>query len=211
MAFVLVTGCVSDQSCPPGGDTIINIQFPSETDSDTDSADSEIDTGQELSAYTCTPFNAGEQDPKYIMMASLPTVYYVDPDCFRYTFPLSQVFFTWEDSYEVVATVPDKDVAALVLGGNMPFKPGVVLVKIQSDPKVYAVTENPDSAYNPILRWIESEQLATDIYGPAWNQYVVDVPYVFFTDYVIGEPVDEVTDLPEVDLNMMKTRDQLGM
>jgi len=185
-------------------------------DTDSDSGDTDLDTdttdtGQELLAYTCTPITTGEQDPKYIKAASLTTVYYVDPNCFRHAFPLTQVFFTWEDSFDGVVTVSDSDVAALVLGGNMPFKPGVVLLKIQSDPKVYAVTVNPDFAYSPILRWIETEQLATDIYGQTWSQYVVDVPDVFFTDYVIGESVNEISDLPGVDLNLMKTRVQLGL
>ncbi len=155
----------------------------------------------------CDP--ATEDAPAYIVTTTVSTIWYVDEYSLRYAFPSPQVFLTWEDSYDVVTEVSDEYASSLTLGGNMAYKPGTVLIKSQSDPKVYAVTENPDSLYSPIIRWIQSESLAEEIYGANWSDYVMDVPDWHFLDYVIGEAVDEPADLPGVDLSVMKTRAEL--
>jgi len=58
------------------------------------------------------------------------------------------------------------------------------MVKIQSDPKTYAV--EPDG----VLRWIPTEAQARALYGDAWAKRVRDVDVSLFTDYVIGPALE---------------------
>ena len=65
----------------------------------------------------------------------------------------------------------------------MKMKEGVYLVKIQSDPKTYAVEPNGT------LRWVQTEAHARELYGDAWAKRVRDVDVSLFTDYAIGAPL----------------------
>lgn len=121
-----------------------------------------------------------------------PTLYYLGDDGKRYVFPNDKTYFSWYDDFEEVMEIPLEDLYEYPLGGNVRYKPGAMLVKIQTDPKVYAVGENGR------LRWIKSEALAKRLYGNYWNKLVDDVPDSFFTNYAIGEAVEDEEDyLPE--------------
>ncbi|MDI3496477.1 MAG: hypothetical protein PWQ35_498, partial [Patescibacteria group bacterium] len=69
------------------------------------------------------------------------------------------------------------------LGGNVTMRPGTKLVKITTDPSVYAVEPNG------VLRKIANESQAAALYGTNWNKRIVDVPDSFFTNYTIGQPL----------------------
>ena len=73
--------------------------------------------------------------------------------------------------------------AAIPLGSNVVKRPGTYLVKIQTDPKVYAV-----EPYG-VLRWITTEALAASLYGADWASKVVDVEPTFFINYQVGSPI----------------------
>jgi hypothetical protein len=60
------------------------------------------------------------------------------------------------------------------------MKEGVYLIKIQSDPKTYAVEPGGK------LRWVQTETQANALYGPAWNKRIRDVDVSLFVDYTIG-------------------------
>jgi hypothetical protein len=75
-----------------------------------------------------------------------------------------------------------------MIGGNITYRPGVRLVKITTDPKVYAV------GANGTLRWVQTEGVARDLYGVNWNTMVDDVPDAFFINYRIGAPIASATD-----------------
>jgi hypothetical protein len=82
------------------------------------------------------------------------------------------------------------------MGGNMTYRPGARLVKITTDPRVYAV-----SRYG-VLRWVTSESLASSLYGPRWAQLVDDIPDVFFVNYTIGAPIMTSSDFnPSAEYN----------
>ncbi len=84
-----------------------------------------------------------------------------------------------------VKTITDAELAALSLSGtNMTYRPGTRLVKITTDPKVYAV--EPGGS----LRWVKDEATAKALYGDTWNKQIDDVPDVFFTNYSKGADVD---------------------
>jgi hypothetical protein len=115
-----------------------------------------------------------------LIKASGPTVYYYASDARRYVFPNETTFFSWFPDFSSVKTITDAELAAISLGGNLTIRPGTKLVKITTDPKVYAV------APGGVLRWVESESIATSLYGSAWARRVVDVADSYFTNYATG-------------------------
>lgn len=115
-----------------------------------------------------------------IKSASLSAVYYYGYDGQRYTFPNLKTYETWYSNFSGVQTISDSELAAIPLAGNVVYRPGARFVKIQSDPRTYAVTPNGT------LRWIESEAVAVGLAGSAWNTMIDDVPEVFFVDYTVG-------------------------
>lgn len=126
-----------------------------------------------------------------IKSASDSAVYYLQNGQ-RYAFPSEKVYFSWYADFSNVQTVSNAELAGYQLAANVTYRPGYRLVKIATDPKVYAV-----SRYG-ILHWISTEQIANGLYGSAWSANVHDVPDAFFTNYKIGTPIFAVSDF---DLN----------
>ncbi|EKD90058.1 MAG: hypothetical protein ACD_32C00056G0001, partial [uncultured bacterium] len=105
-------------------------------------------------------------------------VFYIATDGKRYTFPNQDVYFSWHKDWTIVKTLPDADLALLAVGGTVTYRPGTQLVKIQTDPKVYAVEAGG------ILRWIETANIAKALWGNDWGKRVRDVdpaifPYIY--------------------------------
>lgn len=123
-----------------------------------------------------------------VKMEGLDTLYYVASDGKRYVFPNFKTYQTWFTDFSDVVTLTAEEIMALPLGGNVRYRPGVVLIKITTDPKVYAVTQNGR------LRWVKTEQLARKLYGENWNLLVDDVPDSFFTNYTVAEDINEESD-----------------
>ncbi|MCK5061311.1 fibronectin type III domain-containing protein [Candidatus Parcubacteria bacterium] len=121
---------------------------------------------------------------KVIKGKGMSTLYYVGEDGKRYVFPNDKTYFSWFDDFSGVEEVNDEDLYDYQLGGNVRYKPGALLVKIQTDPKVYAVGQNGK------LHWIVSEAVARDLYGANWNLLIDDVPDSFFTNYAVDDPVE---------------------
>ncbi len=103
----------------------------------------------------------------------------------RYAFPNERVFFSWYTDFSNVSTISSGQLATIPLSGNVTYRPGRRLVKITTDPKVYAVSTGG------VLRWITSETVANALYGGAWASFVDDVPDTFFTNYRIGLPIEQ--------------------
>jgi len=123
---------------------------------------------------------AAPQAGDLIKMDGLSSVYYLGADGKRYVFPTSSVYFSWYNDFSGVITVSASELQSYPLGSNVTVRPGTKLVKITTDPSVYAVTPNG------VLRKISSEADAIAIYGASWAKKVIDVPDAFFTNYTIG-------------------------
>lgn len=140
----------------------------------------DIDKGFSLPAGSPAPECAGMR----IKSGSGAAVYFCGADGKRHAFPNQKVHDSWyAGDFAAVVTVSDAFLASVPLGPNVTYRPGVRLVKIQTDPKVYAV------AADGVLRWVPSEEAALALYGADWNRMVDDVPDAFFADYTIGEPI----------------------
>ena len=123
---------------------------------------------------------AAPQAGDLIKMDGLSSVYYLGADGKRYVFPTSSTYFSWYKDFSGVITVSASELQSYPLGSNVTMRPGTKLVKITTDPSVYAVTPNS------VLRKVASEADAIKLYGTSWAKRVVDVPDAFFTNYTIG-------------------------
>ncbi|MDD5341588.1 MAG: hypothetical protein PHC97_04105 [Patescibacteria group bacterium] len=123
---------------------------------------------------------SGVQIGSLIKSEDVSAVYFVGQDNRRHAFPDETVFFSWFVDFSGVKTISAGTLAAIPLGSNVTMRPGTYLIKIQSDPKVYAV-----EPYG-VIRWITTEQIAVDLYGSVWNGLVRDVAPAFFINYQVG-------------------------
>jgi hypothetical protein len=120
-----------------------------------------------------------------IRIASSTSVYYCGENGKRYVFPNAKTYATWYADFSGVRIVSDADMAAAQLGGNVTYAPGVKLVKITTDPKVYAVDRGGT------LRWLQTSEVAAKHFGAGWATLVEDVPDTFFMDYKVGNPITQ--------------------
>jgi len=111
------------------------------------------------------------------------SVYYCGADGKRYVFPNAQTYATWYEDFSAVEIITPEDLSKITLGGNVTYRPGVKLVKIQTDPRVYAVD------LGGTLRLMITPAIAEKYYGAAWNKNVEDIPDAFFTNYKIGDSI----------------------
>jgi len=139
-----------------------------------------------LAAQNIMPAAIGSNE--LIRCPDFASVYYVGADAKRYVFVNDKAFFTWYADFRAVRLVTCAELAALTIGGNVTYRPGARMVKIQSDPKVYAV------ARGGVLRPIATEAVAAALYGPTWNQQIDDIPDSFFVNYTIGTPISAASE-----------------
>lgn len=133
-----------------------------------------------MSGIVVAPVNAAASTGDLIKMTGNASVYYLASDGKRYVFPNSTTYFSWYTDFSGVVTIPAAELQSYPLGGNVTMRPGTKLVKVTTDPSVYAVEPNG------VLRKIQSEAQAAALYGTNWNKRVVDVPDAFFTNYTTG-------------------------
>ncbi|HBV58351.1 MAG TPA: hypothetical protein DEB73_03795 [Candidatus Magasanikbacteria bacterium] len=120
-----------------------------------------------------------------IQGTSTKNVFYYSADGKRYTFPTDKVFFSWYKDWSMVKKIPDAQMGNITIGGTVAYKAGTQLVKIQTDPKVYAV--EPGGS----IRWVETEAIAVSLYGSDWAKKVHDVdPTIFPYVYKVGSSVN---------------------
>ena len=115
-----------------------------------------------------------------IKMSGNAAVYYLGADGKRYVFPNSTTYNSWYADFSGVVTIPATELQSYLLGGNIVMRPGTKMVKITTDPSVYAVEPNG------VLRKIQSEAQAAALYGTNWNKMIVDVADSYFTNYTIA-------------------------
>ncbi|MBI4433674.1 M23 family metallopeptidase [Candidatus Uhrbacteria bacterium] len=118
-----------------------------------------------------------------IRSTTTTAVYYCGADGKRYVFPNQKVYASWYANFSAVQKMTDLEMAMIPIGGNVTYKPGMRLVKIATDPKVYAVDRGGT------LRWVTSSTVAAKLYGVQWAKHVEDIPDTFFVNYRVGESV----------------------
>ena len=129
-----------------------------------------------------------------LIKGSQPAVYFYGEDGKRYVFPSEKIFYTWYSDFDSVLELTDAQLADIPIGGNVTYRPGTKLVKVTTDPRVYAVSGRGQ------LRWIMGEDIAIALYGEDWAKQVHDVPDSFFVDYEVNDPIGSEDEYePEVE------------
>jgi hypothetical protein len=126
----------------------------------------------------------------YVRTAGASTVYYLTDTQTRRAFMSATEYFTYEKDFSPVQVVDESIIAAYDVGKPMPPKPGSVLIKTPSSPRVYAF--DPTATIDrPLIRWIPSETLARAFVGVDWAAYVIDVDPTSLVRLEIGQPFAE--------------------
>lgn len=118
-----------------------------------------------------------------VMARGSNVVYLYTADGKRHAFFNETQYKTWYPNFDGVKVIPQEQLQSIALGKNMRIHAGTWLIKIQSDPKVYAVEPGG------LLRWVPSEATAVALYGTDWARHVIDIDVSRFTDYYIGSPL----------------------
>ncbi|OGL95550.1 hypothetical protein A2348_04170 [Candidatus Uhrbacteria bacterium RIFOXYB12_FULL_58_10] len=125
-------------------------------------------------------------------------VYVIGADGKRHAFPSELVYRSWFENYDDVAFIDPENLADYELGSNVTVRPGTWLIKIATDPKVYAVEPGG------VLRWVTTEEIAQSLFGNEWNKRVIDVPDAYWGNYTLGDAIT-VEKHPEGTLAILST------
>ncbi len=169
-------------------------------------AETPTQTPTETPTETETP--AQSLDSQVLLKVSgKSSLYYLAKDGKRYVFPHVNVFNTWKGVLpSQIKFVTAEKLASYRIGGNVTNRPGARMVKITTDPKVYAVGPNGT------LRWVKTEEVAIALYGANWGSMVDDVADAFFTNYSLGDTIESASDFNPSDWNSGYSLDQdLGL
>lgn len=123
-----------------------------------------------------------------LLKGSADTIYYYASDGNRYVFPSRNTYDTWYSDFSKVKNVTDTALATIPIAKNITFRPGVKMVKLDTDPKVYAVDGKGT------LRWVKNEAVAEAIYGASWRNFIEDVSDAFFINYQMGADINSASD-----------------
>jgi hypothetical protein len=177
-AVFSVTGTASAPVVPPVVDVTANGVYDATT---AKANNPNFNTDMNLPA--AAPFTAWCVSGSLIKSASLSAIYYCGNEGKRYVFVNDKTFFSWYADFSAVQTINDFTLTQIPLGGNITYRPGTRMVKIQSDPKVYTVSRGG------VLRWVETETAAVRLYGANWNKQIDDISDSFFVNYKLGDPI----------------------
>ncbi|MDG1950580.1 MAG: hypothetical protein P8J32_07245 [bacterium] len=114
-------------------------------------------------------------------------VYYLGEDSMRYVFPDDTTYFTWYENFDDVQWVSDETLSMHQIGGIVTYRPGVSMLSIASNNKMYAVGQNGT------LHPLASVDIAAQLYGMEYLEYTNELPEAFFGHYTIGNKIDLVS------------------
>lgn len=124
------------------------------------------------------------QSGSLIKLLGNDAVYYCGANGKRYAFPNEKIYFTWYENFEKVLEIEAEEMSKIPLGGNVNYRPGARMLKLQSSPKVYAVDKGA------VLRWVVSGEIAESLYGIDWREKIDDLPDSLFFNYTIGNNIE---------------------
>lgn len=118
----------------------------------------------------------------------VPTKFYLARDGRRYVFPDdTKTYDTWKSVLPPINTVSQDELESYPLGGNVWYRPGTRLIRIQSDSRIFAV------AHGGTLRAL-NEGTAETLFGKDWKSQLDTLQDYYFTNYNPGEPILSLKD-----------------
>lgn len=133
------------------------------------------------------------------------SLYWYAKDKKRYVFPNIQTFETWfpkTAEQPTIYKVKPEQLVSLLIGGNVTYRPGVKLIKLKTDPKIYAVS------IGGYARWIPDQKIIEAIYGSSWQDKIDEIPDAFFVNYSFKSEIKTPSDYnPEEEMRKARTVD----
>jgi len=117
--------------------------------------------------------------------------YYIGADKKRYIFPNEGTYKSWFGDLEVKNMKTIDDVADIQIGGNVTYRPGSKILKTESVAEMFFI------APGAVLQAI-TEEMAIDIYGDDWEDYIEEIENHYFTNYKIGKPIATKEEIPYI-------------
>lgn len=127
------------------------------------------------------PMNVNVGD--LVKSASSPSVFYIGQDNRKHNFPSELLYKTWYESFRTVKIISDTDLNMIETGKDVYYREGTYIMKKPSDPKCYAVEPGG------VLRWIENETIAENLYGRRWIDRIIDLKDEMFNQYTLGSSI----------------------
>ena len=112
------------------------------------------------------------------------TVYFYGFDGHRHYFPTQPVFMTWYYDFSEVKIVTLEYLITLRLDKNIKVRPGAHMIKAVTHPDVFVV------GAESVLHRIPNEIVAEELFGVDWSDQIIDMPDVFWGDYIFGPDLD---------------------
>ncbi len=113
----------------------------------------------------------------------VPTKFYLARDGKRYVFPDdTKTYESWKSVLPPIKYIAQDELESYPLGGNVWYRPGVRLIQIQSDYRIYAV------AHGGHLRSL-NEGTAEMLFGKNWKSLLDTLQDHYYTNYNMGEPI----------------------
>jgi len=120
------------------------------------------------------------------------TVYYYGSDGLIHPISNYKVYLTWYSDFSQIRVITQKEIGQLRQGRDIAYRPGIRLLKLPSDPKVFAVDDNR------ALRWIVDETTAAGIYGDNWVEYINDISVEEYEQYQGGSHITKAEEFDPV-------------
>lgn len=142
-----------------------------------------------LSLVPALAMASSPYQPEELIKGSADTVYYIGQDSKRYVFPGQKIYMSWYENFDDVRTIDDADLNTFPIAGVVRYKPGVKMIKVPDDPKVYTVSAQG------LVRHVMDENIAQALYGAAWNSYIDDMQAsLFISNYSFGAAITTSSD-----------------
>ena len=119
----------------------------------------------------------------------------------RLVFPSAALYHTYFLNFVPIRHFTDDAIENTIARGEMLPAPGT-LIKQPGSPQVYVAT------LGRLLRPIENETVAKNLFGGAWNQKIFDMIDAQFYEYQIGPKVGALTRLTELDTPPLSTESE---
>ncbi len=133
---------------------------------------------------------------EFIKGLSLSEIYWLGQENKRHPLMNALTFYTYEKTREAINQITDATVGEIELGSVLVPKSGTVLIKFNSSPKVYFISEDQNINNRAVLRHIPNEAAANEIIGVNWKNYIFEIEPTFYPRFEIGNPIfdNEVLD-----------------
>ncbi len=121
--------------------------------------------------------------------------YYYASNGKRYTFPNETILLSWFPNLDIT-TINQAELDTLYetqLGGNVSLRPGSLMIT-ETDPKTYLITNDNE------MKIFGNLTLLENLYGENHEQYIIEIPNKFYTQYNNTGSINQPEQIPQISL-----------